>query len=197
MPPRAASAEGNSGSAGTLGRVTQPAGAHGRAVRWWIWAWTCSPRPRAEGTGGSSAERLAIRGAGDGDEGASSSVPRWSRPVTVCGQPSSGTGSRLSTWREAQQKEASVSILGLSCFPEASPETCNMGFQPTPGNGGLEGKPLCGEAAPWVRQSWCGAPHPARQVWGSAATPNCLYPLSAAQGPADQLWALPCTCRRG
>lgn len=64
-----------------------PRGAHGRAVRRRIQAWTCSPRPRADGTRRLQCGAPGHCGAGDGGKGASSSVPRWSGPVTVRGQP--------------------------------------------------------------------------------------------------------------
>lgn len=57
---------------------------------------------------------------------------------------------------------------------------------PLLGMPGLEGKPLHGEAAPSVRQSWCGAPTLPAGCRGALLPPRkCLHLLSTARGPAD------------
>lgn len=108
-------------------------------------------------------------------------MPRWSRPRQSSASPAAGTGSCLSLWREAQQEEAGVSVLGLGCFPEASVQ---------------RGLPTHS----WEWRGWKGSPSRERQPprSGRAGMGLCCHPGRVCTCSAlhrVQLtppWALPC-----
>lgn len=102
-------------------------------------------------------------------------------PRQSSASPAAGTGSCLSLWREAQQEEAGVSVLGLGCFPEASVQ---------------HGLPTHS----WEWRGWKGSPSRERQPprSGRAGMGLCCHPGRVCTCSAlhrVQLtppWALPC-----